>query len=133
MPERYQQEIEDLLGKVNTPNSIQSELHKRGLLSIIKTARSYLAGKSSQTLSIGRIIIGILTIMLIATLFNARMPGLWIPIASTAIIILICCYVFPLIRINYTYERRWRGRVIDIQPSLRETITNWLKRRLSRY
>jgi hypothetical protein len=133
MPEKYQQEIEDILGKINTHNSFQGKLPKRRLVSIIKTASNCLISGNGWPISPVRIIIGILATLLIATLLNARMPGLWIPVASTAIIILICCYAFSLIGTNSTYERRWRGKIIDRQHSWRETIPNWLKRKLKRY
>ena len=129
MSERYQREIEEILGKVNEGPQKRAKPGNRSLLGAIGALAGRFLGGRGWHLSPGRIMLGSLSLLLVAVLFKASMPGLWAPIAWVAIVAFILGYALFFINPDAAYEKRWRGRVIEVAPSWWARLLHWIKGR----
>ncbi|MEE2700935.1 MAG: hypothetical protein VX800_01960 [Chloroflexota bacterium] len=122
MPERYQKEIEDLLGKLDKPPIPQPQARQRSLVrQVALHARAALSGGGSW-FSPGKVLAVSLALFLVGALLNATFPGIIVPILVwTGLITFIVGYAFFFINTSEPYERRWRGQVIE-KPE-----TKWAK------
>ena len=122
MPERYQNEIEDLLGKLEEPPITKPRISQRSLVrEVALHARAALSGGGSW-FSPAKVLAVSLALFLVGALLNATVPGIIVPILVWAgLITFIVGYAFFFINTSEPYERRWRGQVIE-KPE-----TKWAK------
>ncbi|MCL0043939.1 hypothetical protein M1N24_00205 [Dehalococcoidia bacterium] len=131
MSEKYQREIEHLLGTIQELPPKETKKNMRNFSSRLLAAAGQLWDGGNITLSPGRVILSSLLLILIAVLFKASMPGLVAPIAWTAVILFIVGYAMSCINPSRTYEKRWRGRAIEHRPGWWERFnirTKWPRR-----
>ena len=127
MSERYQREIEEILGDSQELPQGKSLPKERSIARILLAALGRFLGGRGWGLSPGRIMLGSLGLILIAFLFRASMPGLVAPIAWVGLVVFILGYALFFINPSGSYEKRWRGQVIESQPRLRERIVKWIR------
>ena len=129
MSERYRREIEEILGDIERPPPERAKSERRSLAQVVlKSVGRFLGGRSCK-LSPGRVVLGSLVLLLVALLFRASMPGLVAPIAWAAVVMFILGYALFFISPLPAYEKRWRARLIERPPTLRERFLHWMKSR----
>lgn len=115
MPEKYKQEIEDILqqaGEWTTPERV-----RRRRQSVWKLAwhqvRESLKGKA-WAVTPGRVMLAALLVFLAALIIYAAAPNLGLvgPIAIAGLVLFIVAYGLFFVR-GPKYEKRWRGRSVD--------------------
>ncbi len=124
MPEKYQREIEEILSNVQDLRSHRANRERRGFLQACGVVLGRLVGGRNWRLSPGRIMLGSLAILLVALMLKSSMPGLVAPIVWTGIVLFILGYALFFIN-PPSYEKRWRGNVIERQPRWRERFLRW--------
>ncbi|MEE8442436.1 MAG: hypothetical protein V3S37_01695 [Dehalococcoidia bacterium] len=129
MSERYQQEIEEILGKAEELPLDKVKPPRRSFSTILLTGLGRLLGGRTWSLSPGRIMLGSLGLLLVTLLFRASMPGIAAPIAWVAVILFILGYALFFISPHPSNEKRWRGEVIESTPGLWERFRRWAKNR----
>lgn len=128
MSEKYQREIEEILGNVEDLRSRSAKSKKRGVLRAIGPVVGRFLGGRSWRLSPGRIMLGSLVLLLVALLIKGSMPGFVAPIVWTGVVLFILGYALFFIN-PPSYEKRWRGHVIETAPRWRTRFLRWLKGR----
>jgi VIT1/CCC1 family predicted Fe2+/Mn2+ transporter len=81
-------------------------------------------------ISLGQVMLASLVLVVLAFFFRGASPMLarWVIIGG--LILFFTAFVLSLRSGRSRYERRWRGRVIDLsEPSLGDRLRNWLQRR----
>ena len=129
MSERYQREIEEILGQINGEPQHTARPKKRGFGRAVIAAIGRFLGGRGWNLSPGRIMVGSLVLLLLAALFRASMPGLVAPIAWAAVIVFILGYALFFINPHPSNEKRWRGRLIETTPGWWERFVRRAKGR----
>ena len=129
MSERYQQEIEEILGKIDELPLHRAKPKKLSFPRIMLTAAGRFLGGRGWNLSPGRIMLGSLVLLLLALLFRASMPGMVAPIAWAAVVLFILGYALFFINPHASNEKRWRGQLIETVPSWWERFLRWVKGR----
>ena len=117
MSERYQQEIEEILRQVGESTSSEEPKENSGhplLTSLSRMGRSI---GNRIYLNPGRLMFIGLALLLSAVLISAIVPGLVGPIVWSGLILFILAYALFFARTKPNVEKRWRGRLIENQPS----------------
>ena len=128
MSEKYQREIEDILGHIEDPAQRKAGPRRTGLFRMFLNAFGRFLGGKGWNLSPGRIMLGSLSILLVALLFSASMPGvLGAALAWGAVILFILGYALFFINPSSSYEKRWRGQAIETPPTLWERFLRRVK------
>ena len=128
MSEKYQREIEDILGQIEGPTQPKAKPRRPGLFRVLLNALGRFLGGKGWNLSPGRIMLGSLSILLVALLFNASMPGILGPaLAWVAVILFILGYALFFINPSSSYEKRWRGEAIETPPTVWERFLRRIK------
>ncbi len=128
MAERYQREIEDILGKLDGTASQQTQpvpQPKRrrpfAFLGKLFTGRG-------RWFSPGRVVLAAACLLLVALLFKASLPGFLVPfLLWGAVVIFILGYALFFINANEPPEKRWRGQTIEAPPSPLSRLRRWLR------
>lgn len=126
MSQKYQREIEEILGNVEELRSHRAGQKRQGLIHASGAAFVRLMGGRGWHLSPGRIMLGSLALLLVALLMKGSMPGLVAPMVWTGIVLFILGYALFFIN-PPSYEKRWRGHVIEKPPRWRERFLRWRK------
>ena len=128
MSEKYQREIEDILGQIEGPAQRKARPRKPSLFRVFLNALGRFLGGKGWNLSPGRIMLGSLSILLVTLLFSASMPGILGPaLAWGAVILFILGYALFFINPSSSYEKRWRGEAIETPPALWERFLRRVK------
>ena len=128
MSEKYQREIEEILGNVEDLRARSAKSKKRGFLRAIGPVIGGFLGGRGWRLSPGRIMLGSLVLLLVALLIKGSTPGLVAPLVWTGVVLFILGYALFFIN-PPPYEKRWRGHVIETTPRWRDRFLRWLKGR----
>ena len=124
MPEKYQREIEEILGNVEDLRAHRAKMERRGFLRTSGAALGRFLGGRGWHLSPGRIMLGSLSLLLVALLLKSSTPGLVAPMVWTGIVLFILGYALFFIN-PPSYEKRWRGHVIERTPRWRDRFLRW--------
>ncbi|MFH1141078.1 MAG: hypothetical protein V1724_05310 [Chloroflexota bacterium] len=128
MSEKYQREIEEILVNIEDLRSHRASQKRRGFLPASRATLGSLVGGRGWHLSPGRIMLGSLALLLVALLLKSSMPGLVAPMVWTGIVLFILGYALFFIN-PPSYEKRWRGNVIERPPRRRDHFLRWFKGR----
>jgi hypothetical protein len=128
MSEKYQREIENILGQIESPAQRKARSRKTGLFRMMLNVFGRFLGGKGWNLSPGRIMLGSVSILLVALLFGSGMPGiLGAALAWGAVILFILGYALFFINPSSAYEKRWRGQSIETPPTLWEQVIRRIK------
>ena len=131
MPERYQDEIEDILRKAGeiAPSDPSQEPSKADDVDgkPVRASRRISAPRYSPTrrlpiLSPGKIMIAGLILFVIAAVWIR--PLVWVGLGMVVVAYLLF-FVSPR---SISYEKRWRGRAVEEYESPWQRIKRWLSR-----
>ncbi len=122
MPERYQREIEEILGKVNEeasegepgrPQRGQRSSRRSGATAPPRRPRRPALSFSPGGLF--RVGLALLASAFVLNLLDASILGVGVaaPLAYAGVALWVTAYVLYFTRPRRTIERRWRGQVID--------------------
>ncbi len=126
MSERYQREIEDLLGSIEGVSVRVPKPKRRGLTRRLFSALGRSLGGRVWSFSPERIMLTGGILLLVALLFKASLPGFVVPILLwTAVIVFILGYALVFVNTSDTYEMRWRGRPVERPPNWRDRMRRW--------
>ena len=134
MSERYQREIEEILGQVGDPKPENKPKRGRTNPILALFSRVGRAVGDRVYLNPGRLMFTALALLLSAILVSAIVPGLIGPIVWVGLILFIMAYALFFARPGAKLEKRWRGRLLgpDSLPSSSETwwvrVKGWLRR-----
>ncbi len=130
MSQRYQREIEDLLGKLDDTATQQPQPKRRRPGRRFFAPLGWLFAGRGHWLSPGRVLLTALCLLLVALLFKASMPGFLAPLLLWgAVIVFILGYALFFINAKDPPEKRWRGQAIEGPPSTMDRLRRWLQGR----
>ena len=123
MPERYREEIEEILKQAGEIAPSQPIRRSRpsiwGLIGLY--VRQSLSGRL-LSISPGRIMVAALVILLLALVFGRVGPGIGAPLALAALLLFIVGYAWIFLK-PPKIEKRWRGEPVD------DDADSWRSRR----
>ena len=113
MPERYKDEIEEILKQAGELAPAQ-ERRARGpsLLRLIGLYVRNALGGSLFSISPGRVMVSAVLILLAALIFSRMVPGIGGPLALAALLLFIVGYGWIFVK-PPKIEKRWRGQPLD--------------------
>lgn len=130
MPDRIQQEIEELLAKLETfppRRSLWTRL-KNSLFRFFRGLPHAVTGIPLPALSAGHVLLLSIAAIVIAYLaFGGTDFGRWVIVGS--IVVFIAAFVFSLRRQSRPPEKMWRDRPLDLRPKRRGWWDRWRTRR----
>lgn len=133
MKERYEDEIEEILGRLETSHNGNGS---NGMLGALSNAiRGYgLTVYNLLNRRAGSFIVISICILLSAIIISALVPGILGPLLSLGVILVLITYFSIGSSLSNRPEKRWRGRYIedDGWPQSRswfQKLSNWLKTR----
>ena len=129
MPEKYQDEIEEILRKAGeippaNPGQIREDDRGASAVGASKPEPQPTGGYRSRWLrfSPGKLLLAGLVIFVIGAL--TWTPGIWIGLA-----VLVAAYLLFFVKPrSISIEKRWRGQVIEESQSPWDRLKGWLKR-----
>ena len=127
MPNRYESEIEDILRQADdliSDQEAQTDEQRRDQL----RASLLLEKVRALKISPSRIMMTGICLFLIALILMpmgiTTTPLVW---GGLALLIVAYLLFFILPKSDRGYEKRWRGRVIEEQPTIVQRLKQWLK------
>lgn len=131
MPEKYQDEIEEILRKAGevTPSDPPTALEradKTGPRPVRAGRRDpapgYIFRRRWPRVSPGKLLLAGIVIFLVAALFR------WTPLIWVGLAMLVVAYLlFFVTPRSISYEKRWRGRSVEGYQSPWERLKHWLR------
>lgn len=131
MTDKYVQEIEEILKKAEASDN-QEEIEKSKSRRFANLPGGKLMNKVFGLLKIDQIssrkvmIVG-LSILVLALLLNALMPGGVHLLIWTGLVLIVVTYGVFVARPGLRHEKRWRGRVIEETESLNDKLKKWFR------
>ena len=132
MPEKYQDEIEEILRRAgeadpsDTPKEAERPLEDRPTL--LKDSRSRPAGSTNQgnvrrwpSVTPGKIMLAGLIVFLVGII--SFWPLIWVGLGMLVVAYLLF-FVAPK---SISYEKRWRGRVVEDRRTAWQRVKRWLR------
>ena len=131
MPDRYQDEIEEILRKAgevapsdppegrDRPREVRSNLARRTRRS---SAPRETTGRVWPRLSPGKLLLGGLIVFVVSAL-SGWTPGIWLGLV-TLVVAYLLFFVTPR---SFNSEKRWRGRSVDMYEKPLDRIKRWFK------
>ena len=119
MPDRYKQEIEEILRQAGEIAPAERPAERRtGLLSLAWRHFVESLGGKTWSISPGRVMLTAIALLLSALIARAMVPGLVGPLAWGGLILFIVGYGMFFVRApKNTVERRWRGQPLDTEET----------------
>lgn len=126
MSNKYMKEIEEILKRADAvmPKGSSRATNKGTAGSTPPLGRLAFGG---YKLSAGKIMLTSFALLLLAMIVGAIGVVSVVPIVAAGLILFVIGYVLFFVRpVTSSYEKRWRGRVIEGQPTIWERVKRWL-------
>lgn len=131
MSDKLQKEIEEILrcAEEVMPEGKSRPRHKEtGPPGAISSRLSRLAGGRSLKISAGKMMIGSISLLLLALILGAATNISVVFLVAAGLVLFVISYALFFVRPGgSSYEKRWRGRVIEDGPSPWDRLKRWLK------
>ncbi len=128
MSDKYQKEIEEILKRAEEvmPKDRPSSAGKQRGSALNSLGQLSSSGRGFK-LSAGKIMLASLGLLLLALILGAMGMGTMVPLVVAGLILFVIAYALFFVRPGASYEKRWRGRVIEEQPTPWDRVKRWLK------
>ena len=131
MSDKYKKEIEEILKQADDvlPNG-GSRPASRGPGSPVSSSNPLgrLTGGRGLRISAGKLMLASFALLLLALILGAAGIGSVVHFVVAGLVLFVIAYALFFIRPSASsYEKRWRGRIIEDSPSLWERVKRWLK------
>ena len=131
MSDKYRKEIEEILRHAeevlpkDRPKPPRGQSRASGGLS---NPLSRLTGGRGLRISAGKLMLASFALLLLALILGAAGFGV-IPLIVAGLVVFVIAYALFFVRpgVSSSYEKRWRGRLIEDSPSLWDRVKRWLK------
>ena len=132
MSDKYEIEIEEILKRAEDvlpkdrarPQSQRTEPAEQ-----TPGPLSRLTGGRKLKISAGKLMLISFGLLLLALILGATSLGFVLPLVVAGLVLFVIAYALFFVRPGSgSYEKRWRGRVIEENASPFERIKRWLKR-----
>ena len=134
MPDRIQQEIEELLARLETfpPKRPLSSRLKYGISGFFRSIGNALSSLPVPNLSAGHILLIAIAMIVIAFMIGGGSDIVrWVIIAG--FVLFIAAFVLSLRRQSQPQGKLWRGKPMDLNgPGVGERLRSWWRRRSRR-
>ena len=126
MSNKYMKEIEEILKRADAvmPKDSSRATKKGTTRSATQLGRFTIGGFK---ISAGKVMLASLALLLLAAILGAMGVGNVVLLVAAGLVLFVIGYALFFVRPgNYSYEKRWRGRVIEDQPTMWERVKRWL-------
>ena len=117
MPDRYKQEIEEILKEAGeTPPPRPTPVRGEPVPSFWRLLWLYakrLVGGRTWPVKPGRLMLIGVSLLILALVFSRMIPGLGGPLAIAGLLLFVLAYVLFFVKPSSTIEKRWRGRRLE--------------------
>ena len=131
MSDKYMKEIEDILKQaedVMPADSAGAGESGRGNPGGQPGLLSRISGGRRLKISAGKLMLASFALLLLALVLGAAGFGsVVVFLVAAGLIIFVIAYALFFIRPGASYEKRWRGRIIEDQPSMLDRMRRWLR------
>ena len=131
MSDKFIREIEEILenaeriGVEDCPRSSGGKNEARrlssGSLGILSRLGSFLR------ISPGKVMLAGISLLLVALLLNAVIPGRVHLLVWAGLVLFVIAYGLFFVKPNFQYEKRWRGRLVEERLPLWEKVRRWFR------
>ena len=124
MSNKYQKEIEEILKRA------EEVMPKDAARPTRKGASSSLLGRFTNgggpRISAGKIMLTSFALLLLAMILSFMGIGNVVLLVAAGLVLFVIAYALFFVRPSASYEKRWRGRVIEDQPTVWGRVKRWL-------
>lgn len=134
MPDKLQQEIEDLLARLDTfpPRRPFIARVRSGIAGAFRGLGRTIAGIPMPSLNAGHVLLIAIAVIVIVYLAGPEGSDITRWIIAGAIVAFIGAFIFSLRRQSRPPEKLWRGKPMDpVSPGVGERLRSWFGRRRS--
>ena len=129
MSDKYQKEIEEILRRAEEvlpqDTATRSAAPQRGLGRFFKPVNRPDRGRGLK-FSATKLMLASFAILLLALFLGAFKVISVLPLVVVGLILFVIAYALFFVRPGSSYEKRWRGRVIEERPTLWGRLKRWL-------
>ena len=132
MSDKYQKEIDDILRRaeeVIPKERSRPGRRQTGSPGAVPSWLGRLTGGRSLKISAGKLMIGSISLLLLALILGAATNISVVFLVAAGLVLFVISYALFFVRPggSSSYEKRWRGRVIEEGPSPWDRLKRWLK------
>ena len=130
MSDKYKQEIEEILkqAEVIMPKDKASpSAQPAGTSEGFFKQLSYFPRSKQLTISPSKLMLASLGLLLLSLVLGAIGIGSMVIVVVAGLVLFVIAYALFFVRPRASYEKRWRGRVIEASPNLWDQFRRWLK------
>ena len=127
MSDKYMNEIEEILRQaedVMPPRKGGSGKTEQGGSS---STLGHISGGRGLKISAGKLMLTSFVLLLVALVLGAAGIGSVVFLVAAGLILFVISYALFFVRPSTSYEKRWRGRVIEERPTILNKVRRWLK------
>ena len=130
MPDKYRKEIEDILRRAEEampPERSSPRSTDSGPPGTRSNPLTRLSGRRGLKISAGKLMLASITLLLLALVLGAAGVGSVVVLVAAGLVLFVIAYALFFVKPGASYEKRWRGRLIEDEPTLLDRIKRWLK------
>ena len=129
MSDKMKKEIEEILrkaeevmpeGRARSPRAQAQPSTKSNPLGRVTAGRG-------PRISAGKLMLASFVLLLLALILGAAGTISVVPLVVAGLVLFVVAYALFFVRPGATYEKRWRGRLIEDTPTPWERVKRWLK------
>ena len=129
MSDKYQNEIEEILKRAEEvlpqDTSIRSVAQPRGSGRFFKPENQPGRGRGLK-FSATKLMLASFAMLLLALILGAFKVMSVLPLVVVGLILFVIAYALFFVRPGSSYEKRWRGRLIEERPTIWDRVKSWL-------
>lgn len=127
MPEQYKKEIEEILRQAGEEPTAPVELQPRpGLWRLTRQYFRQSMGSKGWSISPGRVMLTAVSLLLVALLLRAFIPGVVGPLALVGLLLFMVGYGMFFVNPRKSPEKKWRGQLVE--DTSENALTAWWER-----
>ena len=130
MSDKYMKEIEDILKQaedVMPADRAGARGSGHGNPGGQPSLLSRISGGRGLKISAGKLMLASFALLLLALVLGAAGFGSVVFLVAAGLILFVIAYALFFIRPGASYEKRWRGRIIEDRPSMLDRMRRWLR------